>query len=141
LLDGALADAAPGTPVSMAMVDVDDFKAINDRWGHAVGDRALIHVAARLEAGSRETDTVFRIGGEEFVVVMPGTTPIAAAAVMQRAAEAVKRTRLDLPSLSISAGIACAPGTAGSAEDLFRVADEALYEAKRSGKDRVVLAG
>ncbi len=140
-LHDALGDASHRHPLAVAIVDIDDFKQVNDRHGHDVGDRALRHVAARLESGIRETDSAFRIGGEEFVLVMPNTSAEGARTVLDRIGQSVKRSRLDLPALTISAGVAVAPHDAVTADELFSASDAALYRAKRAGKDRTEFAG
>lgn len=129
----------PDHPVCLAVVDIDDFKLLNDQYGHDTGDRVLVHVAGRLDAGVRETDAVFRIGGEEFVLVLPGATGEGAVAAIARIRESVKRTRLDLPGVTLSAGVAEATTSDMNADRLFAEADAALYDAKRAGKDRVSL--
>ncbi|MBA3621087.1 MAG: sensor domain-containing diguanylate cyclase [Euzebyales bacterium] len=133
----ALEQATGDRPVALAVIDIDDFKSVNDQHGHDVGDRTLVHVAGRLEGGVRETDSVFRIGGEEFVILLPDTDPRGARMVLERVRESVKRSRLDLPVVTISAGVAVAPLDAATADELFTAADAALYRGKRAGKDRV----
>ncbi len=140
-LHEALDDASRRRPLALAIVDIDDFKQVNDQHGHDVGDRALRHVAVRLEGGIRETDSAFRIGGEEFVLVMPNTSADGARTVLGRIAQSVKRSRLDLPTLTVSAGVAVAPHDAVTADELFSAGDAALYRAKRAGKDRTEFAG
>lgn len=139
-VESMLACAADDAPLSLAVVDVDDFKQINDRFGHEAGDRALRHVGVRLEAGLRETDTVFRIGGEEFVLVLPETDAEGATTALERIRSSIGRSRLDLPDVSISVGIAVATSPATNADDLFAEADAALYRAKRAGKNRIELS-
>ncbi|HUH07195.1 MAG TPA: sensor domain-containing diguanylate cyclase [Egibacteraceae bacterium] len=135
-----LAVATPNRPLALAVADVDDFKLVNDRHGHFVGDRALEHIADRLIRNTRETDRIYRIGGEEFTILMPDTPVDAALAVMERVRAAVTRSRESLPPLSISTGLAVAPAQGQAGDDLFRAADVALYRAKHAGKDRVMLA-
>lgn len=137
-LNRVLADPA-AAPVALAVVDVDDFKRINDDNGHDAGDRALAHVADRLTRSVRQTDAVYRVGGEEFAVVMTTTTGEAACGVMERGRDAVQRSRATSAVMSVSVGVAVGrTGTTG--DELFRAADRALYRAKRSGKDRIALA-
>ena len=140
MLGAMLGRASEEHPVSLAVVDIDDFKALNDTFGHDAGDRALLHVAMRLEAGVRETDAVFRIGGEEFVLVMPGTDSEGAITALDRIRSGIGRSRLNLPDVSVSAGLAVAQSASVSGDDLFAAADAALYRAKRAGKNRVELA-
>ena len=137
---GALASVTAEQPLAVALIDIDNFKSVNDLRGHEAGDRALQHVAGRLEANVRETDSVFRIGGEEFVLLMPNTDNDGALRVMARVSQAIKTSRLDLPPLTISAGVALAPLDGSTPDQLVNAADAALYEAKRLGKDRTEVA-
>jgi diguanylate cyclase (GGDEF)-like protein len=120
------------------MVDIDDFKLINDEHGHPVGDEALRLVAEALARNVREHDRVFRVGGEEFAVLMPGLTGEHAARAAERLREAVAEVPFRLP-LRVSVGVAAWPGCATDRDALLEQADAALYSAKRSGKDRVAL--
>jgi diguanylate cyclase (GGDEF)-like protein len=126
---------------SLAVLDLDRFKAVNDRHGHDVGDHVLMRVAALLVDGLRARDTVVRTGGEEFVILMPDTEPRAAAACCERLCAAIRREAWDrlAPGLSVTAsiGLACSPGDA-DVEALAKLADRRLYEAKRAGRDRLV---
>jgi diguanylate cyclase (GGDEF)-like protein len=135
-----LEEVSYDAPVAMAVLDVDDFKTVNDALGHAVGDTVLRHVADRLVRSCRQTDGVYRIGGEEFVLLLPGTPLDLAAAVVERARSSVRDSRADLPTVTLSAGVAAAPLHADSAEALFAVADAALLLAKRTGKDLTEVA-
>ena len=141
LVESTLARATQDQPVCLAVVDIDDFKQLNDAHGHDAGDRALIHVAMRLEAGARETDAVFRIGGDEFVVVLPGANAEGAAVALERIRGSIGRTRLDLPEVSVSVGLAVAASPDVTGDDLFAQADAALFRAKRAGKSRIEMAG
>jgi len=134
---GALVDALTtavleaqhtGTPLSVAMIDLDGFKAINDTHGHPLGDRLLVEVADRLRRTARH-GAVFRYGGEEFSVLLPG-------AGLDDAAHAAERLRL---AVSCSLGVATLTSGRGAAE-LLDAADRALLRAKSEGKNRVVLA-
>ena len=130
-------------PFSLAVLDLDHFKNINDQHGHDAGDRALVHVARVAKASLRETDDVFRYGGEEFVVALPGANAEGARFVMDRMRGLVEGTPLALENCSLilrfSAGVAeLAPGE--NAESLLKRADLALYEAKAIGRNRVVVA-
>jgi diguanylate cyclase (GGDEF)-like protein len=126
--------------VAVAMIDVDHFKRINDTHGHAKGDEVLREVARELRATVRTDDHVLRMGGEEFLVVLP----LASAAVASALAEEIRtnvsaRVRAGEDSVSLSIGVAVRlPGE--TRQELLRRADEALYEAKRLGRDRVVAA-
>ena len=131
-------NAEHGEVVTLAAIDIDDFKAINDLHGHPVGDEALRHVSAAVAGAVREGDAVFRVGGEEFAVLMPELRADQAAPVAERLRRAVAEATFHLP-LRISIGLASCPGS-DVTEELVERADAALYAAKRSGKDRVVLA-
>jgi diguanylate cyclase (GGDEF)-like protein len=144
VLDAQVQQAtAAGEPLAVVLIDVDHFKSVNDRYGHAVGDQMLIDLARGLAGAARRTDTVARCGGEEFVVIMPGTDARAAAGFAEqwrrRCAAACTYTPQGPLQVTFSAGVAQLP--AGSRhEDLLRLADEALYEAKRAGRNRIVMA-
>jgi diguanylate cyclase (GGDEF)-like protein len=129
-------------PVSAIMVDIDFFKQYNDRFGHLGGDDCLRKVATALTAQVRDTDVVARYGGEEFAVIMPDTDLATAGSVAERIRVAVAGLAQNHPAspaghLTVSLGVACErPGeTVG---DLIRRADQNLYAAKESGRDRVV---
>jgi diguanylate cyclase (GGDEF)-like protein len=135
--------AAPvAGPFSLAVLDLDDFKGINDRFGHQAGDRVLMRVAALLLGELRGQDVVVRSGGEEFVVLMPHTDAGAAAACCERLRTSIRDEAWDHigPGMTLTASVGVA--TADDASALFalvEVADSRLYEAKRSGRDRVVV--
>jgi diguanylate cyclase (GGDEF)-like protein len=137
-LQGRLAQLDART-LALAVVDADDFKRVNDRLGHAVGDAALQHIAGRLRRSVRQADEVYRIGGEEFTVVMPDASEHDAHGVMSRTLVAVRKSRQDLPPLSVSVGVAVAPHDGRTADALFREADRTLLRAKHAGKNRIVL--
>ena len=125
--------------VSLAIIDIDYFKSINDTHGHTVGDRVLRQIARSLEQQARENDIVSRLGGDEFVWLMPATGGDAALAVAQR----LRRMIEDLTptigfSISASIGVANYPQDAASPAELFERADSALFTAKRAGRDRVM---
>ena len=128
-------------PLSLAVLDVDHFKAINDRFGHAAGDHVLVRMARRLCDVLRASDSVVRSGGEEFVVLMPQTDAHAAAACCERirvalASEDWERIAPGL-SLTTSMGLASTEHPT-DLEALVRLADQRLYEAKHAGRDRIV---
>jgi diguanylate cyclase (GGDEF)-like protein len=125
--------------VALAVIDADDFKAINDRFGHTVGDAVLGHIAERLRTSVRDHGDVYRIGGEEFTVIMPNATADQARRAMQHVGRLIRDDHGELPALSVSAGVAIAPVDGRTADALFREADRALLDAKRRGKDRVEL--
>ena len=148
--DGALtaaidSAARAGQPLSLALLDLDHFKQINDAHGHALGDRALCQVAERLAGAMRRTDTVARYGGEEFVILMPGTVREAARLRMEALRLEIAGTPIDLGdgqtlTLNFSAGVAGIPSDAEatSPKGLLRCADARLLAAKRAGRGRCV---
>jgi diguanylate cyclase (GGDEF)-like protein len=142
-LDREIAGAAEfGWPLAVAMFDVDHFKAVNDRYGHAVGDRVLQLIAARAAAVVRGGDLVGRLGGEEFGILMPGASLQEAAVVAERLRRAMETAgELDesLPAVTISVGIATREKQRDAAE-LLAAADVALYAAKDEGRNRVRIA-
>ncbi|MBY5591672.1 GGDEF domain-containing protein [Rhizobium leguminosarum] len=140
-VDDMLAAAEHGSNGCLAVFDIDNFKRINDRHGHHAGDLVLCDFAHRIHQSVRRNDCFGRVGGEEFVLVMPATGPEDAIAMVERMLTVIRFSR-PLPespdfSYTCSAGIAaCAPSD--SASDLYRRADQALYAAKLSGRDRVL---
>jgi len=133
--------------LSVLMIDLDDFKAYNDRYGHQAGDRLLRRIADGLRASVRTSDSVFRYGGDEFAVVLPGTDAVGAEIVARKvlvglaAIPAVPgRQRRTAGPVRASVGVASHPGDARDPHDLVAVADTALYVAKELGKARVVPA-
>lgn len=128
-----------GEPLALLLVDVDGLKAINDGHGHRAGDLALQAVARALRGGARQTDLPARLGGDEFALLAPSTSRPAAVALGERIRSLVAGARVD--GLTVSVGVATLePGQAGAADHLREIADTALYEAKRQGRNRVVAA-
>ena len=136
-----------GSPFSVVMLDVDDFKKLNDTFGHLVGDRVLRAIANVVKAQMRGVDTAARYGGEEISVILPRTEMVGAYALAERIREAIAELRIttddDPPKalgVTASLGIAAYPESkATGGEDLVRRADRALYRAKKTGKNRVEL--
>ena len=132
-----------GTPLGLVMVDLDDFKRVNDTYGHQQGDEVLAQVAGVLRESSRELDTAARYGGEELAVILPQTDASGAELLAERMREAIQSLpvrRVDgKGSLRVTAsfGVAAAPESGGDRMDLIAAADAALYSAKRGGKNRV----
>jgi diguanylate cyclase (GGDEF)-like protein len=125
------------TPLAAIMLDIDHFKRINDARGHETGDAVLERIAKLLVAESRQIDVVARIGGEEFVILMPGSDQDGALALWERIQQATHASpEDDLPEVHLSAGITDAH--TGDIEELLAQADSALYAAKRGGRDRAV---
>lgn len=131
-----------GQPVSLVMLDVDHFKSINDRFGHPAGDACLTSIATTLRDALRDTDEVFRFGGEEFAVLLAETTREQALVVAERlrtavAAKAVTAFQCEPISVTVSAGTATLKADDDRDSFIMR-ADKALYEAKRSGRNCVI---
>jgi diguanylate cyclase (GGDEF)-like protein len=127
-----------GEPVSLIMIDIDHFKDLNDAHGHQVGDEVLRQVARVLTTASRDYDVVARYGGEEFAVIVPSCSREEAQASAARLLDAVRRSETAVP-VTASLGVATFPDDATSSRRLVDRADQALYAAKRAGRDRVEL--
>ena len=122
---------ANGTPLALCLVDIDDFKVVNDRHGHPVGDRVLEQVASRLRQGGE----AFRLGGDEFALLLPGRTAHEALAVANLVLDRVAELGFEHgESVTVSAGIAAYPEHGGDRSELVRIADSALYWSKEQGK-------
>ncbi len=132
-------------PLTVCFADIDHFKQINDTYGHAKGDEVLREVAAAMRLTARSIDFVARAGGEEFVVIAPGTWTEDGVTLGERLRTAVagwtSAAAPRIPAVTLSVGVAGYPEHANQASELLAEADTALYQAKRSGRDRVCLAG
>lgn len=133
-----------GRPFAVMVLDLDRFKQVNDGWGHGAGDAVLVEVARRLAATLRAEDLVARLGGEEFLVVMPDTTEADAGRAAERLRRAIEAEPFPLPGgdgalrLTVSIGVALATTPAeASVEALVGIADRALYSAKADGRNQV----
>ena len=129
-------------PFSLLMLDLDNFKSLNDSFGHDTGDEAIRRIGKVLREGTRGIDLAARIGGEEFAVLLVETNKHGGYEVAERLRNAIKQ--IDIPQagqITASFGVAECPTDAQTAADILKVADVALYEAKRSGRDRVVNSG
>jgi diguanylate cyclase (GGDEF)-like protein len=131
-----------GRPLTVMMIDIDHFKQVNDRHGHKAGDDVLRRFASVVKACLRQVDVFGRLGGEEFAVLMPETTEQGAVVAAERIRKAVEKAEFDMggQSLSITASIGSITGH-GPLELALKKADEAMYRAKRDGRNRVVMAG
>jgi diguanylate cyclase (GGDEF)-like protein len=129
-----------GEPLSVIVADLDRFKALNDKFGHQAGDRALEKVGQVLDAAKRRIDTVARLGGEEFAVLVPSSDHHAAYILAERMRRAVRDAFAGDPScLTISLGVTAVPVHGAAPAALIHGADQALYAAKRLGRDRTVV--
>lgn len=148
-LDAALEQEGPrarryARSLAVVALDVDHFKPVNDRYGHAAGDAVLRRLAEVLSEGVRDVDVAARVGGEEFVLVLPETSAAAAREVAERLRAAIASAVVEHDGeriqVRISAGVAAWPESVGAPEDLLDAADAALYTSKHSGRDRVSVA-
>jgi diguanylate cyclase (GGDEF)-like protein len=142
-LEAALGARAPQESLSVLMIDVDHFKAFNDRHGHPAGDEVLRAFGAVLRSCMRDGDLAARYGGEEFAVLLRGNDALGAAVVAERIRARTESTIIALAPgitdrITVSVGIARAPDQGFDRVSLLRVADEALYRAKEGGRNRVV---
>jgi two-component system cell cycle response regulator len=143
-LRGLLADGQPNG-IAVMMVDVDHFKAINDRYGHSVGDLALKSIADTLRNRTRVFDSIARYGGEEFVVVMPGAGLHDAQSAAERLRSFIERMPFSPEpgvshALTVSIGVSFTDAPNMTPELLLQAADHAMYQAKRGGRNRVEMA-
>lgn len=139
----ASAMTAISEPCALLYLDLDDFKPVNDTFGHESGDRVLVRVAERISRAVREIDIVARLGGDEFAVICPGATAGDAQEIARRLSRAVTRPMRiagEPVKVGVSVGIAAATQP-GDRAGLLRRADEALYQAKFGGKRRIAIAG
>ena len=133
-----------GQPVSVIILDIDKFKQVNDEYGHEAGDQVLVELADQLTRSVRDEDIVYRYGGEEFVIILPGASLDAARERALSVSRDVRLVRVETANapikMTISAGVATYPEHGETKEQLLVQADKALYLAKQSGRDRVELA-
>lgn len=128
-------------PLSLIMLDIDYFKCINDTHGHSMGDRVLKDLAATISAACRTGDSTFRYGGEEFAIILHNTTRTGAQAFAERLRQAIKRLKWSSPAgslhLTVSMGITEISNTTATPLALLDKADQKLYAAKRTGRNRI----
>jgi diguanylate cyclase (GGDEF)-like protein len=123
-----------GTPLALLFIDLDDFKLVNDRLGHAAGDALLEQVARRLQAAVRSGDIVARIAADEFAIMLAGDPAVVAQNILERVGQPVILGG-EQALVTASIGIAAFPGDGDSAEALLSAADAAMYQAKQSGRN------
>ncbi len=126
-----------GSPLSIALLDVDRFKSYNDTFGHPAGDEVLQLLAKLMQATTRTTDIVARYGGEEFVVVMPNTNCQGALETMERLRRVIETSRWPRRPVTASLGMATLSAATGAPQELINEADEALYRSKQAGRNRI----
>ena len=134
-----------GRPLSVLFIDMDGFKNVNTHHGHMAGSRALVEVAGVIRICARETDVVARFGGDEFAVILPDTGREGAVFVAERVCDRIRTFRfLESDGLTVrltaSVGVATLPDVTGSAEELLRAADRAMYRVKDAGKNGIFVA-
>jgi len=139
-LDGQPSGEKEGQSHALLLCDLDHFKQVNDELGHAAGDAVLQDVAYTMRAVLRAGDSIYRIGGEEILVVLPGATETDAVGIAERLRQAVRQQRTAGVSVTISIGAAVSRPAAVNTDDLVARADAALYAAKAGGRDRVSVA-
>lgn len=128
-------------PLSLAVIDIDNFKFVNDTWGHEKANDVLIYVASQLQACCITNGYVFRYGGEEFVIIFPKTNPEQAKAMLEDAKKNIYEHEFDVtPKLRItfSCGIAAYPSPDHNAHEFFQLADKIMYQAKFTGKNKIL---
>jgi diguanylate cyclase (GGDEF)-like protein len=133
-----------GSAIAVALIDVDNFKTVNDSRGHQTGDRVLRAVASILSAACRATDVAARYAGDEFMLVLPGVDETLAAAVCERIADEVRQVNDELNlgaglAVTLSIGVAVSHKRGRGVREMVALADAAMYDAKEAGKDRVVV--
>jgi diguanylate cyclase (GGDEF)-like protein len=134
--------AVSGEPIAVIIGDVDHFKEINDQHGHAAGDAVLVEVAYRMRKCLRAFESAYRIGGEEFAILLPGVAQPAAVAVAERMRLGVRNATINGLAVTMSFGVvATASDEKFKYEAVFASADAALYGAKQTGRDRVCVNG
>jgi diguanylate cyclase (GGDEF)-like protein len=131
------------TPVSLVMLDIDHFKIINDTYGHPAGDRVMKVMSSKITSSIRKFDVAVRYGGDEFIVLMPGSNETETLRTAERIRKFVNHSSVRLETgkdihFSCSIGVASFPEHANTDEELIQKADQALYEAKKLGRNRVV---
>jgi diguanylate cyclase (GGDEF)-like protein len=130
-----------GAPCALLMLDVDYMKAINDKYGHPAGDAVLRHIAQVLAKVSRNNDTAARVGGEEFALLLAGTSDVKAEAAARRLVEILAEQPVEgVGNITVSIGLAACPAHANSERTLYVASDKALYVAKNEGRNRVAVA-
>ncbi len=139
-LDGAPCDLEGGQSHALLLCDLDHFKRVNDQLGHAAGDAVLQDVAYTMRAVLRADDSIYRIGGEEILVVLPGASAVDAVAIAERLRQAVRKRRPEGVEVTISIGAAVTKPSRVNTDDLVARADAALYSAKANGRDAVFMA-
>ena len=129
-----------GRPLALLMIDIDNFKNYNDTYGHQAGDKVLIKIGKTLLHTVRKSDIGCRYGGEELVVIMPQTDLNTALEVAERIRKKIEDTDIDGENITVSIGVSQANSSIKMSKTLLKFADDALYQAKRQGKNKIVVA-
>ena len=134
------------SPLGLIIIDIDEFKSVNDDYGHPIGDHALQHTAHNISKSTRPFDIVGRYGGDEFIVVLPDADAAATSAVADRIVRAAMENPLRIENRDIQVTLSCGALSLSALEDvsinsMVQLADEALYRAKRNGRNQTALAG
>ena len=140
-LDGQPSNEEEGLSHALLLCDLDHFKRVNDQFGHAAGDAVLQDVAYTMRAALRAGDSIYRVGGEEILVVLPGADRAAAVEIAERLRAAVRERRPVGVAVTISIGVAVSQPGAVNTDDLVSRADLALYAAKADGRDTINIDG
>ena len=127
-----------GEKFSVIMIDVDHFKRVNDEFGHPAGDEVLVTLAHMMQDMLRQEDTACRYGGEEFMVILPQTDEAAAALVAEKLRQSVEAVRWQIQGLRITLSFGVSEYVSGVAKDLVKHADNLLYQAKQSGRNKIL---
>jgi diguanylate cyclase (GGDEF)-like protein len=131
---------ARGQPFGIIALDIDRFKTINDRFGHAVGDAVILRIAQLMRDDSRDTDLLCRNGGEEFLILLPGIDVTASAVIAERLRLQVEAEVFEqVGTVTVSLGVAHYPSYHEDPQQALRLADKALYMAKEQGRNRTVV--
>ncbi|WP_233972403.1 GGDEF domain-containing protein [Pectobacterium versatile] len=126
--------------VAAIMIDIDHFKRVNDTYGHNVGDDVIRLLAKNIKQGARESDLICRTGGEEFLALLPDTDMTQAADIAERLRKKVEKMPLPIPeNITISLGVTCFIPGMEQIDSVLKIADDALYQAKHEGRNRVVI--
>jgi diguanylate cyclase (GGDEF)-like protein len=128
-------------PIAVIAGDLDHFKRVNDEHGHATGDAVLVDLAYRIRKNLRAFDLAYRVGGEEFLVLLPGAQPAEACAIAEHLREAIAREPVAGVAITMSFGVAGSDASGFDSQAVVAAADRALYAAKTAGRDRVVADG
>lgn len=146
LLEQTIAKAKQGTTIAVLFGDIDHFHHFNHHHGHVLGDEVIAAIAAAIKDSVGQSGIVGRYGGDEFLIFMPDTSPDIAQETAEKIVQEVQKVNIEVKgnsigAFSITVGVSFYPQHGNNTEALFRKADEALFEGKRAGRNRVMMAG